>query len=137
MSNWFTDDVVQAWAFIKSKISGVEQVAANELTVLEQKYLPAFHAFITTEITQLSGQGLQILDEEIATISSTFLSGGDVAGAIVASVPKVLAEVKSDIAADIAAAKNAIYTAIGLALAQASSQANTSVVTPSPAEGSN
>lgn len=121
MSGWITDHIKSAWNSIKTAISGKVTEAEAELSAAEAEYLPAFHAFVTTEVTLLEGQAATVLKEEVATIGSALRTGGDVAAAIAASVPKVLAEVKSDVVADIAAAKNAIYTAIGLKLAQASS----------------
>lgn len=120
--SYITDKIKAAWNAIKSEFTGVEVAAEAELSALEAEYLPAFHAFINTEIVQLKDQGIAILKEELATIGETFVSGGDVGAAIAASVPKVLAEVKTDVTADIAAAKNAVYTAIGLKLAQVSNQ---------------
>lgn len=121
MSGWITDHIKAAWNSIKGAISGQIHDAGTELSVAEAKFLPAFHAFVTTEVKTLEGQAMTILETGLATLSTTFLSGGDVGAAIAALVPQVMAEVTSDVATDIAAAKNAIYTAIGLTLAQASS----------------
>jgi hypothetical protein len=122
MSGWVTDEAKALWNGLKGVISGAFSAAKSDFSAAEAKFLPAFHAFITAEITVLEGQAMTVLEDGLATLTSTFLENGDVGAAIAALVPKVMAEVTSDIATDIAAAKNAIYTAIGLTLAQASSQ---------------
>lgn len=133
MSGFLTDKAVALWNGLKSIFSGVESKAEDKLHDIEADFLPKFHALTQTSISTLKGQAYDILKDELATVSTAFVSGGDVAAAISASVPKVLAEVALDVTTDLVAAKNAIYTLIGLELASLTSKSEATPVAADPA----